>query len=236
MIKQFLKQILSTLGIDITLNQKYDRFTESILKKVLTKDSVCVDIGCHKGEVLDIMIKYASESQHYGIEPIPSMCKELQKRYPGHHIFCTALSDDNGTAEFQLVKNAPAYSGLRKRDYDGRKVEIETIEVQVQRLDDIIAEGKKVDLIKIDVEGAELGVLKGSRRIIGTYKPYVLFEHGKGAADHYGTKPGDVFSFFREFGMGIYTLDGFLSGEPALGEGEFERQFEGSVNYYFIAH
>ncbi|HLY39530.1 MAG TPA: FkbM family methyltransferase [Candidatus Binatia bacterium] len=45
---------------------------------------------------------------------------------------------------------------------------------------------------RLDVEGAELEVLRGAGRTLHRWKPYVVFEHGLGAADSYGTSPGMV--------------------------------------------
>jgi len=42
------------------------------------------------------------------------------------------------------------------------------------KLDSIIK--KRVDFIKIDVDGKELDVLKGSKKIIDNYKPKILVE------------------------------------------------------------
>jgi FkbM family methyltransferase len=51
-------------------------------------------------------------------------------------------------------------------------------EITVRRLDEVIAEAgiKKVDLVKIDVEGFEMNVLHGAVSILKTYKPVLFIE------------------------------------------------------------
>ncbi len=81
MIKRIVKAILWFLHIDITKNQQYDRQTYQIFKKVLKPSSNCIDIGCHKGEMMDLMLKFAPLGTHYGFEPIPDMYRELIHKY-----------------------------------------------------------------------------------------------------------------------------------------------------------
>ena len=51
-----------------------------------------------------------------------------------------------------------------------------TLSVPVVALDDYFAESDKVTLLKIDVEGAELGVFKGAERILRQHAPLLVFE------------------------------------------------------------
>jgi FkbM family methyltransferase len=51
-----------------------------------------------------------------------------------------------------------------------------TLSVPVVALDDYFEARDKVTLLKIDVEGAELGVLKGAERILRQHGPLLVFE------------------------------------------------------------
>lgn len=184
------------------------------MKKILKKNSNCIDIGCHKGEILDLILKYAPESKHYAFEPIPSSFDELQKYKNKAQIFPYALFDSEGTSIFQLVKNAPAYSGLKRRSYDIANPKIEEIEVEIKKLDASIPLDEKIDFIKIDVEGAEFGVLKGAKNLLTKNKPTILFECGKEACDFYGTNPFDLYDFIVEkVGLGVFTLASYIKNK-----------------------
>ena len=235
-LKNILKEVFIFLHLDVTKNLKYDRLTRKILKNFLKRDFNCIDIGCHKGEILNTMIQYAPDGKHYAFEPIPYLFKDLENKYKNAAtIFPYALSDHHGTTSFQLVKNAPAYSGLQRRHYDIKNPDIEEINVEIKTLDEILFP-QQIHFIKIDVEGGEFGVLKGGKDLLKMNKPIILFECGKGASDYYGTTPSDIYQFIsHEIGLKIYTLQAFLKNEQALNEIEFEHCFDTCKEYYFIA-
>lgn len=133
-----------------------------------------------------------------------------------------------------MVSN-PSYSGLRKRNYDRDDEKDTLITVQTERLDDVLPENFRVDFIKIDVEGGELLVMKGAAGIMKKYKPVVIFEHGLGASDIYGSTPEQVFDLLQECGLSVSLLDRFLDGKPPLDKAGFAHQYHSRENYYFIA-
>ena len=220
-VKDIAREIFIFLHIDLTQNLKYDRLTKVIIKQGLKPDSNCIDIGCHKGEILDMMLKHAPKGKHIGFEPIPYLYERLSERYEGRAtIYPFALSDkpEERTTTFNLVKNAPAYSGIKKRHYDFDNPEIEEIEVGLRTLDELIG-NEHIDFIKIDVEGAEFGVLKGGKKLLQA-----------------STRPADIFNYInQEIGLRIFTLDAFIKGRNPLNVTEFTDCFEQSKEYYYVA-
>ncbi|HRE73087.1 MAG TPA: FkbM family methyltransferase [Flavobacteriales bacterium] len=234
-LKSMVKGILKFIPIRFSRNQRYDAQTLEIMRRVLKPGSVCVDVGAHEGEILREMIKYAPGGKYFCFEPIPNLYEKVKRTFPEAKVFDCALSDHKGSASFQYVVSNPAYSGLKRREYKGKE-EIKEIEVKTELLDDLLPLSEQIHLIKIDVEGGELGVLRGAEKLIRKWKPVVIFEHGKGASEFYGTGPDHVFSFFQEAGMKISILNSYLNNAEALSAEEFKRQFEQGINYYFIAH
>jgi FkbM family methyltransferase len=237
LLKDTARKVLSMLHLDLTRNLKYDRLTRKIIRRVLRPGSLGIDVGCHKGEILDIFLKYSPAARHYAFEPIPHLYKNLEENY-GHkcRVYPYALAEEEGTATFQHVKNAPAYSGLKKREYAVNMPEIEQITVKVAALDSLIDPAESISLIKIDVEGAELGVLKGARSLLVSQKPVVIFECGLGATDHYGTLPGEVYDLLLEAGLKISSLEGFLDNSRSYTREQFCEVYYGKEDYYFVAH
>jgi FkbM family methyltransferase len=236
-MKKLIRSVLWALHLDVTRNLRYDRLTWKVMRKVLTPNSNCVDVGCHKGELLDWMLQLSPKGKHFAFEPIPELNENLHLQYDsrGVQIFSYALSDESGKKEFQLVRNAPAYSGLKKRTYAVAQPDIEVIDVEVKRLDKIIPDDLAITLIKVDVEGAEYQVLKGASALILSHKPTILFEFGLGAADHYNVQPHQMFELMEQYNMNIFTLKSFLRQGSALSAIELENHFRENSEYYFVA-
>jgi len=236
-LKDTLRKLLIFFHLDLTKNLRYDRLTKKIMKKNIKSTYNCIDIGCHKGEILDMMLQYAPQGKHFAFEPIPYLFAELERDYKNRSfIFPYALSNKNGHSTFQFVKNAPAYSGIKKRRYDVANIEIEEIQVEVKMLDDVIPSNEKIDFIKIDVEGGEFDVIKGAKNTLKKNKPLVLFECGLGASDYYDTNILNFYNFItNEIGLKIFTLKSFLKNTPPLTLEEFENHFNSNTEYYFAA-
>lgn len=234
----FLKKLVKKLPVRFTKNQRYDHLTRTIIKRFCERDSNYIDVGTHKGEILDLFLKQCPGGIHFGFEPIPALFETLQKKYAGRsncRLFQLALSNQKSTTSFNYVLSNPAYSGIKKRVYDRKQEKDQLITVQTDRLDNVIPDGLPVRLIKIDVEGGEMDVLEGAEKVLSGFKPLVIFECGLGGSDIYGTTPERVFDFFSSRGYRIFLLDAFVRNKPALTREALADQFYNRKNYYFIA-
>lgn len=236
-MKRFLKQIIHAWPWPLTLNERYDRQTSAVIKKVCKEDSHCIDIGCFKGDILRQMIGFAPKGKHIAFEPIPSQFEMLRETFGNTVTFYPyALGSENAQATFHHVVSNPTYSGLKQRAYKQDEKVIQ-IPVEVRRLDDVLSPDQPVHLIKIDVEGGELDVLKGAARTLDRWHPYIIFEHGIGGADKYNSGPADIYSLLAgKHGYKLGLMGNFLQGqEKGFTSAAFEEQFWKRKNCYFIA-
>jgi len=237
-LKQIIKKYFGYFGIYVSKNHKYDALLEKIIKKDLSSDSNCIDVGSHKGEILDLFLKYSPAGKHFGFEPLPHLFKDLTSNYSEKvTLINCGLSDSCGEKEFTHVLNAEAFSGFKERDYLNKDVTLNTIPVKTCTLDQVVSDHSinAIELIKIDVEGAELEVLRGGLKTIKALKPLIVFEHGKGAAEYYETTPEAIFSFFSDIDMTIKTLSSHLKDAAGLSKKDFINHFNSGSEYYFIA-
>jgi FkbM family methyltransferase len=188
-----------------------DRHAISVLMAAsLPRDAQTIDVGAHNGAVLREIVRIAPAGRHIAYEPIPQFAAYLTQEFPSVTVRDAALSDENGTASFVHVDSAPEYSGFREREIQGLiDVRKHEITVRTERLDDALPDTFQPGLIKIDVEGAEMLVLRGAEQTIRRFRPMIIFEHGVGASDRYGTQPSDVYDLLvAELDMRIFDLDG----------------------------
>jgi FkbM family methyltransferase len=205
----------------------------TVFAAVLASDANCVDVGAHAGDVLAEMLRVAPEGRHIGFEPLPEIAERLQQRLPRVCVRNVALSDATGTATFAHVVDRPGWSGFRPRPTpDGSAARTETITVATERLDDALPADYVPTLVKVDVEGAELQVLEGARETLRKHRPILVFEHGLGSADHYGTTPQHVHELLtRQLGYRIFDLQG---GGPYTRE-RFVDAFHTATRVNFLA-
>ena len=236
LIKDTIRKSLNALHLDLTRNLKYDRLTKDVIAKALNKNSNAIDVGCHKGEILDLILKHAPSGKHFAFEPIPDFYDALKVKYAGRcEVYPYALSDTKGQTTFNYVRNAPAYSGIKKRAYAVESPDVVELNVQVETLDHIIPAGTKIDFIKIDVEGGEFGVLKGAKNLLMQSKPLLIFECGLGASEFYGTKPEPFFDYLAECGYQIFSLQDWLSKKASFTKEQFADCYYKNTDYYFVA-
>ena len=238
LIKNRLRQLFISLNWPVTRNLKYDILTKKILGRELTSYSNCIDVGAHKGEILDIFLDLAVNGSHTAFEPIPELHEALKVKFSTRaHVLPYALSNRSGTMLFNVVLDDPAYSGLKQRSYKTASPTIQAIEVEVRPLDEVMQNRKyTIHLIKIDVEGGELDVLKGATEILTGDKPILLFEFGKGASEYYGTMPHHMFELLDGLNYAIRTLDGFWKKSAPLTNAQLKGIYESGSDYYFVAN
>jgi FkbM family methyltransferase len=213
-------------------NWLYDRQTLEVMRRVLKRDSCFVDVGAHKGDILRHAIALAPEGTHWAFEPLPHLFDKLKSAFSGN-IFNIALSDKSGEVTFNHILDMPARSGMSRTPMDAGH-EVQTFSVKTETLDSIVT--GRVDLIKIDVEGAELLVLRGAKETITRNKPVIVFEHGLGGADSYGHSPEQVFDLLTECGMKLSTMTRWLASDPPLSRDQFCNHFRTGKDFYFIAY
>lgn len=222
-------------------NRRYDEQTLEVMRRVLRRDSNTIDVGCHEGAVLKEMLRLAPDGVHHAFEPLPGFANGLRRTFGGRpnvHVHELALSDQEGEATFQHVVSNPGYSGLRKRRYDRPDETLQEIRVRTARLDDLLPNSHRVDFVKIDVEGAELLVLRGAAATLARCRPTVVFEHGPGAADCYGARPEEVHDLLvQQCGLAVFTMEAWLrsGAAAALDRAAFAQRFDQGLDYYYMA-
>jgi FkbM family methyltransferase len=180
-----------------------------VLATALRHDGNAIDVGANHGDTLEMILAVAPDGRHIAYEPLPGLAQQLATSYPQVDVRNAACSDETGSAEFTHVLNAPAMSGLRQRaDLPAHAGQVERISVRLDKLDDALPGGYVPALVKIDVEGAELLVMRGAAETLARHRPFVIFEHGIGGADLYGSKPSELFDLLTDCGLRIFDLEG----------------------------
>ncbi|MGH3263769.1 MAG: FkbM family methyltransferase [Trebonia sp.] len=146
----------------------------------------------------------------FSYEPHPmneAVLEKLASARPNVRFRRAAVSDLTGTADLQVPvfgnRHVTAQSSLA-HGFDGQRgVHVEKVTVPTVRLDDEIG-GRRVDLVKIDVEGHELSVLRGASAMLRRYLPPMIIEIEQ---RHLDCPIDEVFAEIDDIGYELYFMD-----------------------------
>jgi len=201
---------------------------------LLRPDDNCIDVGANEGTLLAEMARVAPHGHHVAFEPIPHLAAEVAARFPDVDVREAAASNQFGESTFVHVRAAEGWSGLKFRPLPtGDDGDVLELTVKLEPIDEVVDPDRPLALVKIDVEGAEQQVIEGALRTLKTHRPTVVFEHGLGSANEFGTEPDDIHRLLAdEVGYRIFDLDG--NGPYPLEE--FRRTFYAAERVNFVAH
>jgi FkbM family methyltransferase len=190
------------------------------------RSRLAIDVGAHVGDYTFFMRRHAAGCVAF--ECNPDLVAGLRRRFAQTvDIRPDAVSDRQGVTSLRIPRSGTG-RGLGRATIETNNqlddfVSADIIEVKTVRLDDVI--GRPVGLIKVDVEGHELAVLRGTKQILERDRPNLLLELEERHA------PGCVaaaFTFLGELGYRGYVLrDGVLA--PVL-----PRDMSGCGNWNYV--
>lgn len=146
------------------------------------KSGAFIDVGTNVGQTLLKLLEIDPERHYIGVEPQMSSALNVDlfikdNKLPNHTILPIALAEKDGIMQIgtRFTDDTAASISLKFRPSDF----YESIQyVPAMSGDSLMRQldVKEVSLIKIDVEGGEIAVLRGFSKVISMQKPYVIFE------------------------------------------------------------
>ena len=203
------------IGKDIYVHSSFEDDEVSYIKKNLKPGMAFFDIGANIGYYSLLASNLVGNTGVvHSFEPSPRMFEELKfniglNKVGNAYQNKLALSDHCGVGNLsRYERGKEVFGSLSERSFPGFKV-LGYDEVTLGTLDDYVYKNKikNIDFIKMDVEGAELLVLKGGKKTLEELKPKnILFEFVKVNSDGFGYGSNDIFDYLREFGYFIHTV------------------------------
>jgi FkbM family methyltransferase len=155
---------------------RYERKKVAALQRLLEPGMTFVDAGSNKGDFALIAARVMNDQGRVlAFEPAPENCRWIAASvelngYRCITLFELALSDTDGRVPLYIGEWSGWHS-LRRRPKAQK-----SIEVEARTLDSVLAEtgDPHVDVLKIDVEGAELDLLRGAERTLGDRRLFAV--------------------------------------------------------------
>ena len=170
-----------------------DQLATRLVTAICQPHKIFIDVGAHIGSIISEVAYNDPSIRIEAIEAIPEKIAALQQKFPFARIHHCAAGEFAGEASFFINLKQSGYSSLgRPEEFD--RENIAKVTVPIKRLDEIVP-SKDIDVIKIDVEGAELGVLRGAVRILNDSRPLIMFESGPQKDDGLGYTIEELYEF-----------------------------------------
>jgi FkbM family methyltransferase len=159
----------------------------------LREEQVFYDLGANVGYMaIEIAMRFDDKVTVVAVEPQPDLARTiaLSARLNNFHqikVFELMLGDKEGSGELFLTSHSLHASAI------AREKHARALDRRVTTVDRLVADANipPPDVIKIDVEGSELAILRGARDTLGKYRPFVLFEYDENA-DRFGYSLTDL--------------------------------------------
>ena len=160
-----------------------DRSLALASRLLVRQGDIVWDVGANLGLFTQLSAFHAGSSGHlYAFECNPEAYSLLNKSTRANRpglakidIFCVAISNVTGIQNFDSSVDSGAASSLSGFGSSEKKKFRSTL-VPTFKLDDLHGKILRPDVVKIDVEGAELLVLKGGENLIQVCRPLICLE------------------------------------------------------------
>lgn len=198
-------------GFSLRIPTRYFKYFEpdyelnniNFINNNVTKGMTVIDVGAHIGLLSIILYKKVGASgKIFSVEPTPSTFKLLKKTIDINDASATvipinkAVSEKSGITSFYVTDivahNSNSLSNNNRSYGNEKKIDIEVISI-----DDLAKEYNlnRIDFIKLDAEGAEYSVLKGSTGVIDNSHPKILLALHPKSIKNFGNTLSEIWDF-----------------------------------------
>jgi len=189
-------------------------FETNIMRKLLANGDVFFDVGAYKGwyamNAAQIVGKNGNVFAFEANKEVARILGSIQKLngFNNIQVETVAVSDKNGTNKFWTGNKDMLGSLIKKHIQTYSDTPVNSIEIKTITLDSFNKNKKlkKINMIKIDVEGSDLDVLKGAGNILRKYSPYLLVEVFGLSADINKNRKNEILDYLSGFGYKPYQF------------------------------
>ncbi len=241
----FPKNYLRRWKLDI-LHEVYEQETTELFKRIIQPGMTVIDIGAHLGYFTRIFSRLVGPTGRvYAFEADPENFKLLEKNT--HHLtnvygHQVALGDATGTIDFyHYDEKAGCHSTLPNVPlaYAKRK-----ISVQATTLDTFLkgeGEGRKINLIKMDIEGGETAALDGMSELLCQPQISLVFEFAPEWIRRSGSDPLAMLKKLTSSGFQLFAIEKSLTPLSAENDADYlshipktETHYNEFINIYCV--
>lgn len=216
------------ISMDLSLSEHMQRrifwmgyYSENIaclLSTLLNPGMTVLDIGANIGEIALLAAKrVGTQGKVFAFEPIDAIAHQLERHVQMNGF--SQISVESCALSNTVDDNRPIYSSCGQEVNDPnnglgtlygsegqvplQRIHVTTLDAWLQARPAIL----RIDLIKIDIEGAELACLQGARECLQRFKPKIIVEIQDFSTARAGYRPADILDFLSGFGYLFHLIN-----------------------------
>ena len=196
------------IGATIERWKQYEPNVSQVVSGLLSRGATFIDVGANIGYFsLLAASRVGRAGKVFSFEPNPANCDLLRMSAAANgfediiSVRTAAVAEQKG--QLQFTTPGIDSNGRVVNPAEADRGAVETSTVEAVTLDEMLADCRRVDVIKIDVEGAEARVWRGMQETVRRHKPVITFEFSPGLLRH--TSEVDPAEFLREV-QSVYDL------------------------------
>ena len=201
------------LSRSIVYDKIWEPETTKLIKNIIHEGNIGIDLGANIGYFTILMANLVGTSgKIISFEPEPHNFEILQKNIQQNHLENvipeqSAVGDTDGKIKLYLSNTNSGWHKVFPTQFIDYEVSEKNIDVNICSLDKVFFE-KKIDFIKMDVEGYEWNAIKGGKHILEENQDVkLIFEFFPMALRANGVKPDSVLNYLLNIGFHIYVID-----------------------------
>jgi precorrin-6B methylase 2 len=175
------------VGTGILVNGFHETHTVRVVERVLKTGMTFIDVGANVGQyTLLASGLVGSRGSVHSFEPEPRAFRILEENVSLNRLTNVSLTQCAVAAASEPAQSVPRLS-----------------------LDDYVRDRQidRVDLIKIDIDGGELDVLQGARRLLSSTHPQLIVEFAESNQAPLGHSCAELADFLRQLGYDLFCID-----------------------------
>lgn len=209
-LEYHIPNTVENLGIELLINGVYEEEIVDFLKEHIQNGFTYFDIGANIGSLALPIISSKKGLKYVGFEASPTVFEYLQRNMEVNGIqnatLINKLVHRNGEQSMKFYHSKWYGKSSLAPVYSNEYLMVDSVSIDEYCSEENI---KKVDWMKIDVQGFELYVFEGMKEMLQQKKiKNVLFEYEAWAEESAGLKAGTAAAFIQSQGYELFSLNG----------------------------
>ena len=197
-------------SLGLSFNKDYELNETNYIIDNVRDDMHVLDIGANIGYYTTLLCKKAKNGMVYAFEPNTDNFNLLKRNlslnnFNNFKLFRVACGDDICRKELYLSENNKGDHRLYNLKNENRYFET----VDVVKIDSLLSDIKRLDFVKIDIQGYELSALKGTSSLLKKFKPIIISEFWPEGLKLNHVSPIEYINFFLELDYEFFNIDSY---------------------------